>query len=130
MAHASFAGLRVLSLESRRAKEIEKLIRTYGGEPFVVPAMREVSLDSNAPVLEFASQLIAGKIDVVIFLTGVGVRGLVDIVTAAGNRDAFLKALGSVRIIAAPSPKQRSARSASSPSPLRPNRTPGVNSSR
>ncbi|WP_263378950.1 uroporphyrinogen-III synthase [Granulicella paludicola] len=99
MAHASFAGLRVLSLESRRAKEIEKLIRTYGGEPFVVPAMREVSLDSNAPVLEFASQLIAGKIDVVIFLTGVGVRGLVDIVTAAGNRDAFLKALGSVRII-------------------------------
>ena len=99
MAHASFAGLRVLSLESRRAKEIEKLIRTYGGEPFVVPAMREVSLDSNAPVLEFANQLIAGKIDVVVFLTGVGVRGLVDIVSTTGKRDPFLKALASVRII-------------------------------
>jgi uroporphyrinogen-III synthase len=99
MAHASFAGLRVLSLESRRAKEIEKLIRTYGGEPFVVPAMREVPLDSNAPTLEFARQLIAGKIDVVVLLTGVGVRALIDIVTAAGDRDAFLKALGSTRII-------------------------------
>jgi uroporphyrinogen-III synthase len=99
MAHASFAGLRVLSLESRRAKEIEKLIRTYGGEPFVVPAMREVPLDSNAPALEFAKQLIAGKIDVVVLLTGVGVRALVDTVTAAGDREAFLKALGSVRII-------------------------------
>ncbi len=33
MANASFDGLRVLSLESRRAVEVEKLIRTYGGAP-------------------------------------------------------------------------------------------------
>jgi len=53
MAHASFDGLRVLSLESRRAKEVEKLIRTYGGEPFVVPAMREV----NELVLHYKGSL-------------------------------------------------------------------------
>lgn len=68
MAHASFDGLRVLSLESRRAKEVAKLIRTYGGEPFVVPSMREVPLESNTQALEFADQLMAGKVDVVVFL--------------------------------------------------------------
>ena len=71
MAHASFDGLRVLSLESRRAKETEKLIRTYGGEPFVVPAMREIKLDSNRAAFEFADRLLRGEVDVVLFLTGV-----------------------------------------------------------
>src|SRR5687768_753624 len=34
----SFSGLRVLSLESRRAVEIAELIRKQGGEPFVAPS--------------------------------------------------------------------------------------------
>ena len=79
MAHANFNGLRVLSLESRRAKEVEKLIRTYGGEPTVVPAMREVGLESNGQVFDFAEKLLAGEFDAVIFMTGVGVRAMVEI---------------------------------------------------
>jgi uroporphyrinogen-III synthase len=98
MAHASFDGLRVLSLESRRATEVAKLIRTYGGEPFVVPAMREVPLESNRQALEFAEKLLQGKYDLVIFLTGVGVRALLDIVQAKHNRDDFLAALRKVKI--------------------------------
>ena len=47
MASANFSGLRVLALESRPAKEISKLIATYGGEPVVAPALREVRLESN-----------------------------------------------------------------------------------
>ena len=54
MATASFQGLRVLSLESRRATEVAKLIRTYGGEPLTAPAMREIPLDSNQAILDFA----------------------------------------------------------------------------
>src|SRR5580765_2174356 len=69
VAHASFHGLRVLSLESRRAREVEKLIRTYGGEPVVVPSMREVELESNQETLAFASRVINGEFDLVIFLT-------------------------------------------------------------
>src|ERR1700687_4398852 len=80
VAHASFNGLRVLSLESRRAREVAKLIRTYGGEPFVVPAMREAPLESHRQALDFAAGLIQGNYDLVIFLTGVGVRALLDIV--------------------------------------------------
>jgi uroporphyrinogen-III synthase len=98
MAHASFDGLRVLSLESRRATEVAKLIRTYGGEPFVVPAMREVPLESNRQALEFAEKLLQGEYDLVIFLTGVGVRALLDIVQTEHNREDFLAALRRVKI--------------------------------
>jgi uroporphyrinogen-III synthase len=100
MAHASFDGLRVLSLESRRAVEVAKLIRTYGGEPFVVPAMREVPLQSNRQALAFADDLLAKKVDLVIFLTGVGVRALLDIVQTKHDREQFLTALRAVKVAA------------------------------
>jgi uroporphyrinogen-III synthase len=100
MAPASFDGLRVLSLESRRSTEMAKLIRTYGGEPFVVPAMREVPLESNRLALEFADKLIAGRFDLVVFLTGVGVRALMSIAEIAGKREEFLAALKKVRVAA------------------------------
>jgi len=44
----SFDGRRVLAFESRRATEIEALIRSFGGAPIVAPAIREVPLESNA----------------------------------------------------------------------------------
>jgi uroporphyrinogen-III synthase len=100
VAHASFDGLRVLSLESRRANEMAKLIRTYGGEPFVVPSMREVPLESNTQALEFSDHLLAGKIDLVIFFTGVGVRALLDIVETRHKREDFLAALRKVKVAA------------------------------
>ena len=100
MAHASFDGLRVLSLESRRAVEVAKLIRTYGGEPIVVPAMREASLESNRQALAFADDLLAKKVDLVIFLTGVGVRALLDIVQTRHDREQFLAALRGVKVAA------------------------------
>src|SRR6202051_2898358 len=93
MAHASFNGLRVLSLESRRAKEVAKLIQTYGGEPFVVPAMREIPLATNGQALEFARRLMAGEFDLVVCMTGVGVRALVNTVATQYDREEFLAAL-------------------------------------
>ncbi|WP_353073666.1 uroporphyrinogen-III synthase [Tunturiibacter gelidoferens] len=99
MAHASFNGLRVLSLESRRAKEVEKLIRTYDGEPIVVP-MREVGLESNEHVLEFAAKLLEGNYDLILFMTGVGVRAMLEIVQTRYDRDEFLAALRKVKIVA------------------------------
>jgi uroporphyrinogen-III synthase len=100
VAHASFNGLRILSLESRRAKEVEKLIRTYGGEAIVVPAMREVGLESNSETLEFASRLMRGDFDLVIFMTGVGVRAMLEIVQTRFDPEEFLAALRKVKIAA------------------------------
>ena len=98
MAIGSFQGLRVLALESRRAAEIAKLIRTYGGEPTVVPAMREIPLDSNQEAIEFAGRLLHGEFDLVIFLTGVGIRRLMEIVESRYERARIIEALRHVKI--------------------------------
>ncbi len=66
-----FAGLRVLSLESRRAQEMAKLIESNGGRATVAPSMREIPLASNTQAIEFARTLAKGGFDIVIFLTGV-----------------------------------------------------------
>src|SRR5690242_3094705 len=100
MTQTSFDGLRVLSLESRRAQEVAKLIRTYGGEPFVVPAMREVPLESNRQSLEFVAGLLEGRFDLVIFLTGVGIRALLEIAQTKYDREEVLRALRSVKVAA------------------------------
>jgi len=98
IATGSFQGLCVLALESRRATEIAKLIRTYGGEPIVAPAMREVPADLNHEALDFAEHLIHGEFDLVIFLTGVGVRRLVEIAGSHYDKAVFLEALRRVKI--------------------------------
>ena len=100
LAHASFRGLRVLSLESRRASEVAKLIRTYGGEAFLVPCMREIPLSTNTEAIEFAHRLLRGEFDLAVFFTGIGVRALVDAVSTKIDREDFLDALRKVKVAA------------------------------
>lgn len=90
----SFNGLRVLVLESRRARELGLIVTSYGGEPLVAPSMREVPIESNAEAVRFIDDLIAGEFDVVILLTGVGSRVLLDIVQRVqGTRRRLIEAL-------------------------------------
>lgn len=94
MAQPSFDGLRVLVLESRRARELGLIVTSYGGEPLVAPSMREVPIESNAEAVRFIDDLIAGEFDVVILLTGVGSRVLLDIVQRVqGTRKRLIEAL-------------------------------------
>lgn len=72
----AFGGLRVLSLESRRAQEMSTLIRKQGGEPFVAPSMREVPIEQRDEAFAFGERLLGGQFDCVILLTGVGTRQL------------------------------------------------------
>ncbi|MGB0065571.1 MAG: uroporphyrinogen-III synthase [Terracidiphilus sp.] len=108
MPTTNFNGIRVLSLESRRAVEAAKLIRTYGGDPLTAPAMREIAMSSDSAVIEFAEALMAGAFDLVIFTTGVGVRTLIKTVAEHLDQEKFLAALRSVKI-AARGPKSSSA---------------------
>jgi len=95
----SFNALRVLALESRHAKEITKLIASYGGAPTVAPAMREVPIESPQ-ALEFAKALIDGKFDMVIFLTGAGTRALVNAVHGSFTSEQLAEALERVVVVA------------------------------
>ena len=99
-AKSGLAGLRVLSLESRRAAEMARLIENYGGRAIVAPSMREVPLESNTEALEFARALTAGRFDMVIFLTGVGTRALTKVVETIYPVDQFAAALRKITIVA------------------------------
>ena len=88
----------MLVLESRRSREMAALVTSYGGRPVVAPALREVPIESNTRALAFADALIRDEFDVVVLLTGVGARALLDVVGGAGGREAFVAALGRTKV--------------------------------
>ncbi len=96
----NFAGLRVLSLESRRGVEMAKLIASYGGEAMIAPSMREIPLESNTEALAFGRTLFAGGFDMVIFLTGVGTRALARVVETIYPLDQYLAELRKIAVVA------------------------------
>lgn len=95
-----FDGLRVLSLESRRSSEIERLIRNQGGVPFVAPSMREVALEDNPQAFSFAERLFGGEFDMMILLTGVGARLLAQIIETHWPPGTFADALRKLTVVA------------------------------
>ena len=95
-----FQGLRVLSLESRRAREMAQLIANSGGLPIVAPATRDVPIEDKGDTLKFVQTLREGRIDVTIFLTGVGVRALAQAADAVCPRQEFVAALSKTTVIA------------------------------
>ena len=95
-----FAGLRVLSLESRRGAEMAKLIANQGGDAIIAPSMREVPLETNTEALAFAKKLFAGEFDMVIFLTGVGTRALARVVETIHPLELYLAALRMIGVVA------------------------------
>jgi uroporphyrinogen-III synthase len=97
---ASLQGLKVISFESRRAVEIAELIRRYGGEPFVAPSMREVPLEENRAALELVPELEAGKLDLLILMTGVGTRTLDQVLLMQFSQARITAALQRVRLVA------------------------------
>ncbi len=97
---SGFDGLRVLSFESRRGAEMSKLIANSGGVPTVVASMREVPLEDNHEALEFVRELIGGKIDGVMFLTGVGAQVVLRVAENVNQREAYLDALKKIPVVA------------------------------
>lgn len=98
-APSPFTGLRVAAFESRMAGPMADLIRKHGGEPVEAPALREVPLGGNPRALEFARELIAGRFDVVIFLTGVGARFLLQEIESEIPSPEFIDALSRVTVV-------------------------------
>lgn len=92
--------MRVLSLESRHAEQVVKLIENEGGEAISAPSMREVPLKNNSAALAFAEDLFQGKFDLIILLTGVGTRILFDAVETKYPRQKFVEALSRLPVVA------------------------------
>jgi uroporphyrinogen-III synthase len=78
MPTGTLAGARVGILEGRGPALLADLVRRWGGEPRVAPALREVPLDASAQIEALLDALSADEVQVVIFLTGVGAAGLLE----------------------------------------------------
>ena len=95
-----FGGLRVAAFESRMAQEMTRLITRYGGQPLVAPSMREIPLEDNHAVFRFGAQLLGGQFDMVILLTGVGTRTMVEALKTRQPLDTIKAALARVSLVA------------------------------
>ena len=93
-------GLKVVSFESRRAKEMAELIRRYGGEPIVAPSMRELPLSENRAAIEFLLEIDAGTFDIVILMTGVGTKTLNQALLTRYPQEKILAALRKIQLVA------------------------------
>lgn len=78
-------GLRVIAFESRRSAEMAELIRNFGGDPIQAAAMREVPLAGQQDALAFGEALLAGDVNILILLTGVGTRMLIRALSTRGQ---------------------------------------------
>ena len=91
--------LRVCSFESRRGDDMRSLLERQGAVATIAPSMREVPIDRNAEALAFGEALLAGRIDTIVFLTGVGARALLDVLETKHPRDAVFAALNAKRVV-------------------------------
>jgi uroporphyrinogen-III synthase len=105
MSEVGFGGRVVVSFESRRAQEMASLIERHGGAPVSAPALREITIADNPRAIAFARDLRDGAFDVIVLMTGVGTRALVEEIASVLDREAFAAALGRVPRIVARGPK-------------------------
>jgi uroporphyrinogen-III synthase len=96
----SLQGLKVVSFESRRAKEMAELIRRYHGEPIVAPSMREIPLSENRAALDLLPAIETGKFDILILMTGVGTKTLNEILLTQYSQEKIVAVLKTVQLVA------------------------------
>ena len=96
----AFNGMTIAAFESRMATEITRLIERYGGRPLVAPVLREVPLQDNPVVHEFGVRLTAGRVDLLILLTGVGTTTLFDLLKTRFSWSSVMTALQQTTIVA------------------------------
>jgi uroporphyrinogen-III synthase len=100
MTKPSFEGLTVAAFESRMATEMAGLISRYGGKPVMAPALREIPIEDNSAALQFGTDLCNGRVDILILLTGVGTKSLIDLLEPKHGREAMITALNHIVLVA------------------------------
>jgi uroporphyrinogen-III synthase len=86
--------IRVVSLESRQAAAMVSLLKRHGCEPVSAPSMREIPLEDQKEAFAFGEKLLAGEVDVMVLLTGVGTRLLVEALSTRWPQADVVAALG------------------------------------
>lgn len=92
--------MNVVALESRRADDMQRMIEKQGAAAHVSPSMREAPIEGNRDAIEFAHRVLAGEVDALVLLTGVGVRLFMQAVSRHVDRQRLIDALSDIPTIA------------------------------
>ncbi len=93
-------GLCVVAFEGRFAQEMARLIEKHGGRATIAPSTAEAPLGQNVSAFEFAEKLFHGELNITVFLTGVGVQTLFDVLETKFSRQRIVDALGHLTVVA------------------------------
>ncbi len=99
-AEKPLTGYKLVAFESRLSDTVRQLVEKYGGELLAAPAMQEVPLEKNEAVLQFGERLRAGEVDMLICMTGVGTRMLIELLERQIGQEEVMQALRSLPIVA------------------------------
>lgn len=103
----SLAGDRILAFEVRRAPEMQALLAKQGGRAVFVSTFAEAPLDANVEAFAFGEELLAGLHPMVLCLTGVAVRRLLDLLRTRHPAEALRAALATTFTVSrGPKPSQ------------------------
>jgi uroporphyrinogen-III synthase len=89
----------VAILEHRYTKEFSLLFERLGAVVYACPLLEEKPVENRGELQDFIQRVVAGELDMMIFLTGVGARFLVAEADSMGAKDPFLKALNRMAIV-------------------------------
>ncbi len=96
----SLNGKTIAYVEARMRSEMGSLIRRNGGVPYSAPVLQEIYLKDSPDVRRLVRDVCSGTLDVVVFLTGVGARALIETAASMDRQDDFLRSLDSLTVIA------------------------------
>jgi uroporphyrinogen-III synthase len=95
----SLVGRTIALAEGRQLEELARLLEREGATALRCPMLSIVDHPNAEPIVVWLHELIAGKFTHVVLLTGEGLRRLLGFADRTGLRDAFIAALGKLRII-------------------------------
>lgn len=92
-------SLRICAFESRRSDDLRSLIERHGAVATIAPSMREIPLEQNLEAFQFGQSLLVGTFEIVVFMTGVGVRALIEVLETRHSREDLFSALSRTTVI-------------------------------
>ncbi|MGA8083156.1 MAG: uroporphyrinogen-III synthase, partial [Candidatus Nitrosopolaris sp.] len=97
----SLSGLVVAVTGSRRASELARIIRSFGGIPYVAPTIGiEVNQRINEEAEQFIYKILKEKVDYAVFMTGPGVYSLISTARNLGIEKELIQTLLKVTVVA------------------------------
>ena len=80
--------------------EMGALIERHGGIPYPAPVLQEVHLGDTPEVIELVDDICTGKLQIIVFQTGVGTKALFDSAASRGREAEIHEALAGLTVIA------------------------------